>query len=370
MEAVRIVAAVLGGLAALLITSTVLRVLITPRGRPSRFVRVLDLAIHAAFRLATRRSDYYRRDRVLAAEGPVQLLVLLAAWLVCFLGAYTLLLWPATVGFIRALRESTSSLFSLGFAYTPGAWPDIIDTVAAATGVILVAVQIAYLPTIYSAFNRRETEVTLLNARAGEPSWGPELLARSRYGVVADLVPIYESWERWAADVAESHSNYPQLLRFRSPTPLSSWLVSLIAVIDSAALYSAVAPSAVPVQARLCLRMGFTCLRQISESLGLKSDPDPHPDGGIRLTFDEFRQGLERMSSVGFPFERTPEEAWPHFQGWRINYEDIAYRLAYAIDAVPAPWTGPRRHGTEVFTTRRPPNRTPEDPDAAGSTRA
>ncbi len=357
------VAAVLGGLGALLLTGTVLRVLITPRGRPSRFVRVLDAAIHAGFVTFTSRSDYYRRDRVLAAEGPVQLMILLVAWLICYLGAYTLLLWPTTVGIGLALSEATSSLFSLGFTHTPGTWADLVDTVAAATGVILVAVQIAYLPTIYSAFNRRETEVTLLNARAGEPSWGPELLARTRYAVHADLVPIYEAWERWAADVAESHSNYPQLLRFRSPTPLSSWLVSLIAVIDSAALYSAVAPSELPMQARLCLRMGFVCLRQIAESLGLESDPDPRPDAGIRLTFEEFTEGLERMSSVGFPFERTAEEAWPHFQGWRVNYEETAYRLAYAIDAVPAPWTGPRRHDTDVIYTRRPPNRTPDDPD-------
>ncbi len=63
--------------------------------------------------------------------------------------------------------------------------------------------------------------------------------------------------------------------------------------------------------------------------------------------------------------ERTPDQAWPHFQGWRVNYESIAYRLAYAIDAVPAAWTGPRRSGEPPVTPRRVVNRTPDDPDGA-----
>ena len=74
-------------------------------------------------------------------------------------------------------------MFTLGFAYTPSAAPTVIDVVAAATGVVVVALQVGYLPTLYAAFNRRETEVTLLLARAGSPPWGPELLLRTRYGV-------------------------------------------------------------------------------------------------------------------------------------------------------------------------------------------
>src|SRR5207244_1611771 len=82
-----------------------------------------------------------------------------------------------------------------------------------ATGLIIVALQIAYLPTLYAAFNRRETEVTLLAVRAGRPAWGPELLARSRFTITTEELPdFYRRWERWAADVAESHSSYPVLI--------------------------------------------------------------------------------------------------------------------------------------------------------------
>jgi len=105
-------------------------------------------------------------------------------------------------------------LFTLGFAEPVGAVPSVIVFLAAATGLVIVTLQIAYLPTLYSAFNRRETEVALLNARAGVPSWGPELLARTHYALgsgvsTLDTMPdLYAQWERWAADIAESHTTY------------------------------------------------------------------------------------------------------------------------------------------------------------------
>jgi hypothetical protein len=92
-------------------------------------------------------------------------------------------------------------------------------------------------------------------------------------------------------------------------------------------------------------------------------DPDPLPDGPIQLTFAEFEQGIERLRAVNFPMERTPEEAWLHFRGWRVNYESIVYRLAYEIDAPPALWSGPRRRTSTAKPPVRPPNRRPEDPE-------
>jgi hypothetical protein len=141
-----------------------------------------------------------------------------------------------------------------------GTEPSVADFLAAASGLIIVALQIAYLPTLYAAYNRRETEVTLLGPRAGSPAWGPELLARVQIANgIEQLTVIYQAWERWSADVAESHSSYPSLLRFRSPEPHSSWVLSQLAVLDAAALHMAACPGAAPVTARLCLQMGFTC---------------------------------------------------------------------------------------------------------------
>ena len=91
---------------------------------------------------------------------------------------------------------------------------------------MIVALQIAYLPALYSSFNRREGLVALLESRAGVPAWGPELLARHQLVGINDTLPeLYAGWEVWAADVAESHTTYPVLLLFRSPEPWYSWLL-------------------------------------------------------------------------------------------------------------------------------------------------
>jgi hypothetical protein len=259
-------------------------------------------------------------------------------------------------GFIR----SGSDIFTLGFATTSGGGPSVVAFLAAATGLIIVALQIAYLPALYSSFNRRETLVTLLESRAASPAWGPELLARHHLiGLESELARLYADWEQWSADVGESHTTYPSLLYLRSPHPTNSWIVSLVAVMDAAALQLALQPSTAPSSARMCVRMGFIALRDIASVQLIPYDSDPLPDAPINLTYDEFLVGVNRLGEAGIDMERTPDEAWPHFKGWRVNYESIAYVLADRISAPPAPWAGPRPGGRAPILPRRPIDRRP-----------
>ncbi len=365
MTFLHILAFAVGALIVLAVTAHIVRTLVVPRARPTMLTHLVDAGVDALYRLITKPlRDYERKDQMLAGQGAVVLLVQLITWLAAFELGYALLLWPFVNGFPRALREIGSSMFTLGFASTTGTAPTVVDILAAATGLVVVALQIAYLPTLYSAFNRRETEVTLLTARAGLPPWGPELLVRTRYGVAVqsdDLPAFYNRWERWAADVAESHSNYPVLIRFRSPQALSSWLVGLLAVMDSAAMLLALCPSRDRIEPRRAIRMGFTALRQIGLGLGMRSETDADPDAEIQLRFEEFAAAVDLLRLVDFPMERDAAEAWPHFRGWRVNYEGLAYGLARHIDAVPAPWSGPRRWPAETIPVRRPANRAPKD---------
>jgi hypothetical protein len=143
---------------------------------------------------------------------------------------------------------------------------------------------------------------------------------------------------------------------FRSPRPPSSWVISLLAVLDSAALYLALSPQSAPaVQARLCLRSGFICLREIAQAMGSGIPDEPDPDAGITLSYQEFLDAVARLRKVDFPVERDPADAWPDFVGWRVNYELAAYTVAYALDVVPAMWSGPRRRPTPPITPLRPP---------------
>jgi hypothetical protein len=362
--AARLVAAVAGGLLVLAAWASVTGTLIVSRSVGGWLTRWVDRIVTGAFGLAAVLiTDYRRRDRLLATQPAAILLAQLAAWLGISFAGFGLLLWPfAARGVASAFTDAGSSMFTLGFAEPAGATPSAIIFLGAATGLVIVTLQIAYLPTLYSAFNRRETEVALLNARAGVPSWGPELLARTHYalgsGVSAiDTMPdLYAQWERWAADIAESHTTYLPLVRFRSPLPLSSWVTALLAVLDSAALFLALSPESAPVvPARLCLRGGFQAFNRIARAMGIQVAEEHDPEGGISLSYSEFLDAVARMREVGFPIERDPAEAWPDFAGWRINYEQAAYALAAAVDAVPALWSGPRRHLTPAISPIRPP---------------
>jgi hypothetical protein len=205
----------------------------------------------------------------------------------------------------------------------------------------------------------------MLASRAGEPSWGPEILIRHQLvGIVDSLPDFYGQWEQWAADVSESHTTYPVLLLFRSPDPWSSWALALLSVLDAAAMHLALDPSSAPSQARLCLRMGYTALRRISDGVGWSYAEDPMPDSPLRLNADEFARAVDLLRDVGFPNERSADEAWPHFQGWRVNYEDLAYRWTNRVMAPPAPWSGSRTGlRGETVRPRRPPHRSPDQPE-------
>jgi hypothetical protein len=110
------------------------------------------------------------------------------------------------------------------------------------------------------------------------------------------------------------------------------------------------------VAARLCLRGGFSCLGRVARAMGLDVPEEADPEAGITLTYEEFLEAVRRMDEVGFKITREAADAWPDFVGWRVNYESAAYQIAAAIDAVPALWSGPRRHRESEMAPRRPPS--------------
>jgi hypothetical protein len=337
--------------------------LVVPRGVNSPISRGVEWFLDIAFLLAARKvRSFERRDRILAWQAPLTLLLRLAVWLGLLIVGFALLLLPSLKGHVgQAFSEAGSSLFTLGYAAPATGDSTTLEYLAAFTGLVVIGLQVGYLPTLYSAFNKRETEVTLLGSRAGVPAWGPEILARSRWGIqdgdIATILgTLFVSWERWAAEVAESHTTYLTLARFRSPRPLSHWLTSLIAVMDAAALHLALAPSREPkLTARLALRMGFVALGQIARAMRQPIADEPDTAAPISLSYEDFREAVAMLREVNYPIERTDEEAWPHFRGWRANYDATALLLAKQLDAPPALWTGPRRWPSTPIPPLRPP---------------
>jgi type IV secretory pathway TrbD component len=368
--AARCIAAVVGVLLVCTAARSVIGTVIVPRPSGSWLTRWVDWLVGKLYHLATDAvRDHHRRDQILAGQAATILLLQLVTWLLILFTGFALVLWPFVPGSITsAFATAGPALFEIGSVREQGSAIRTILDIASLSGLVTITLQIAYLPTLYSAYNRRETDVSLLNARAGVPSWGPELLARTHYALGSgvssiDTLPgLYEQWERWAADVAESHTTYLPLVRFRSPRPMSSWVTGLLAVLDSAALYLALSPAAAPtVPARLCLRSGFLCFMQVARAMRLNVPEEPDPAAGISLTYEDFLDAIAVMKKVGFPIERDdPKEAWPDFVGWRVNYEQAAYALAYALDVVPALWSGPRPHPRPAIPPARPPSGKPK----------
>jgi len=355
---------ILGLIVSVITAANVLFALVLPR-RPRGFERI-SLKVNSMVRLAfiglsqlARR--YEGKDAIMAPTGPVCVVAQLVTWAGGFIIAFALMLYETTHSFTNALLQATTSLFTVGAIHPGGPANLALDITAGATWVIVVTLQIAYLPSLYASFNRREGLVALLESRSGVPAWGPEILMRHQIVGITDTLPdFYATWEEWSADLAESHTTYPVLLLFRSPEPWYSWLVGLLSVLDAAAMHLALAPTRASSQARLCLRMGFTALNRIAVTLGWDVESDPDPAGPIELTYAEFEEAVGMMRETGFEMERSAEEAWPDFVGWRVNYEKVAYRLAARIVAPPAPWSGQRPHlGLATEAPHRPPQRTP-----------
>jgi hypothetical protein len=358
--------ALVGGIFVVVSTgSSVFTALVVPRVTSSRAMRTIAKVIGvSAKRLLPRLPTYEVRDRVMSLVGPAAMVGLFVLWLGLLVLGFGLIIWwesgqPLDLAFII----SGSSVFTLGVATDAHTASKAIEFVAAGVGFLVVALEIAYLPALYSAFATRETEVSLLAIRSGTPAWGPEILARHyALDTMDELPPLFADWERWAAAVSESHSNYPALIWFRSPVSTRSWLLGLVAMMDAAALYHSVSPSQAPRQARLCLSMGMGCLRAIARALRITYDLDPLPTSGTRLTRDEFAEGYARLEEIHFPVERDLEDSWRHFQGWRVNYEPIVDSLTRLVVPPPAPWFVPR---PELGAAEWPrvKNRTPDDPE-------
>jgi hypothetical protein len=357
------VLAVLGGLALLLATlGSAIKTVVLPRSAVSFITRVVFLTMRRVFLLLARPSmPFERRDRVLALYSPVSLVATLAAWLLLTLGAYTLIFWGVDhVTWVHAFEISGSSLFTLGTTAPTGAGSLAIVFTEAAIGLFLLALLITYLPSIYSSFARREVGVTLLAVRAGEPPWGVTMIARfSRLGRIPLLNDVWLEWERWFVDVEESHTSIPALVYFRSPQPDHSWITAAGAVLDGAALAVSTVDIEHDVQADICLRSGYLCLRRIADFFRVPYDPDPQSGDPIAVSREDWEAAVVELEEAGVPIKADREQAWLDFSGWRVNYDAVLLALCNLTSAPFAPWSsdrsGERTLRPRLLGSTRPP---------------
>ena len=311
------------------------------RFRPARlFYRTTWPAWTAVSRLLGRG---HSRENFLAIFGPLSILALMACWAVALMVGFAMVQWglgsrlnvpQGTRGFWSDLYMSGTTLFTLGIGdVTPnGPLARALTVIEAGVGFGFLALVIGYLPVLYQGFSRREVNISLLDARAGSPPSAGELLVR-HVGDTAGLEMLLRDWERWAAELMESHLSYPVLLYFRSQHEHQSWLGALTAVLDASALVMAGVEGAPVRQAKLTFAMARHAVVDLAQAAGVAPQP-PDPD---RLPPEDFQSLRSHLAQHGVLLN-DGAMAQTTLASLRALYEPYVARLAARQRLTLPPW--------------------------------
>ena len=356
------VLSVVAGIAIVLLTVlSAVATFVVPRGVAARLTRIVFLAMRRIFDLRLKLTRSYERgESIMAWYAPLSLLVLVGTWLVLIIGGFTAIfrgLGVATWG--AAFSTAGSSLTTLGIEPVDGMWRQTVAFIDASLGLLLLALLITYLPTIYVSFQRREAITSRAAMQAGSPPSGVELL--ERFHAISGFDELESQvWQPWIAgfvDMEESHTSLAALPFFRSPRPDRHWITSAGAVLDAASLRASSVDGPREASAELCVRSGFLALRHIADFFGIEYDPDPHPGDPISITREEWEAARTRLRDAGVPVRDDVEASWLAFTGWRVNYDTVILALAVLLRAPYAPWIsdrgGTQRHHPPIFGSRR-----------------
>ena len=336
----------IGGVAIVVVVlDAAIRTFILPRGSGVRLSRITSRAVRVVFDLAAKAARTYEgQDRAMAMYGPITLLTFPVVWLIGTLIGFTLMFHATTeLSWRFSARISGSALLTLGFAVPRSGAQVALVFIEAAIGLTLIALLIAYLPTMYGAFSRREIAVTQLSVLAGSPPSAVELLIRAHAAqLTTRLESHWAAWELWFVELEETHTSLATLNFFRSPNPHRSWLTASGTVLDAAALQLAAIDVPYSPGAAVCIRSGFTALRAIADFFGVRYDHEPAADDPITVTYEEFVEVCDRLTAGGCAVRTDREQAWRDYRGWRVNYDTPLVTLAGLIMAPFAPWISDR----------------------------
>lgn len=320
----------------------------------------------AAWRwLGTRESRIDRRENWLGTFGPVGLMALLGFWSLSSILGYALILdairdqiEPPPANFGTSLYFSAGTLLPLSYGeiLPIGGLAQVVVVAESATGVGLIALVISLLFSLYGSFQRREELVVTLDALAGAPPAGLQILETvANHRMPDELTATFDAWRGWSAAVLESHLAYPILVYFRSSHDNEAWLNSFGAVMDAATLVlsTVVSEDETEGHARLMFKVGNHLVEDLAWYFRIKNTGVPIVE---RQEFDDAR---ERLIKAGFHC-RESDAAWSQFAALRSLYATPLNLLAARMAIMPAKWIGDRSYlpHAQRGTSTRVPKRT------------
>lgn len=316
--------------------------------------------------LALRLPAGPHRNGFLSVFGPLSLFGLFTVWATGLIGGFALLHWSlgmalsfardADTGFATYMYFSGTTFFTLGYGdiVPTGAFGRALSVIEAGVGFGFLAIVISYLPVLYQAFSRREITISLLDARAGSPPSAGELLRRfADAGSLQNLGPMLIEWERWSAELLESHLSYPVLRFYRSQHDNQSWVAALTTILDACAVLIAGVDGTDGHQARLT----FAMARHAAVDLGLISNIAPQPLEVNRLPEGELCKLHHKLCVAGIKL-RAESDTTESLAELRALYEPfvngLANHLLFALPPFLPPNTPVDNWQTSPWTKQTP----------------
>jgi hypothetical protein len=311
-------------------------------------VRQLFLSTWAVWRaIGDRIENQGRREGWLATFAPIGALLMFLAWGATLMLAYALIfdglrdeMRPVPGDFLESLYFSATTLVPLSYGdFVPIGFLARIFTIGeSATGVAIAALAITLLFSLYDSFQKREELVVALDALAGAPPVGVQILETSaEYGESERLSKTFDDWRAWTAAVLESHLAYPLLFYFRSSHDNEAWLNSFGAVMDAANLVVSTVDGAAYGPARLMLTIGNHFVEDMAWNFGFDREEE------VGIEKEEFVAAVERLEHAGYAVKNI-DAAWQHFSKIRLKYAFVLNQAARRFAIIPATWISDRSY--------------------------
>ena len=303
--------------------------------------------------------SYPWQDRWLSGAAALALLLQLVAYVTLLIFTMGLVVFgssPLSLG--DSLYQSGATVTTLGIVQPVDDASTVACFIAAFLGLVVIAVFIGYLMVIYGDYGSRESPMARLSLLAGEPAWGPQILARTHtLGLPSGQIPDVDSWIGWTCDLRVNQLVNPVLGWFRSTSPDRHWCISLLALMDATAMLISTNNDRPDPHSVMLITEGTLTLNALVEpGLGhgartcnwdleqLLLNPEAVIEGSDPgVTRDEWELATDYLLGVGLSAPEDRDAAWRRFATIRCFYAPFAQQIALRLHAVPAPWSGPRK---------------------------
>jgi hypothetical protein len=350
----RTVALLAGILCVLIVLLDAFQTIILPRRAAGRLrlTRIFYILTWTPWRfVAVRIRNPRKRETALSFYGPLSLIFLLVVWASGMVFGFSLIYFALRspfadsshhLDYLSDLYISGTNFFTLGLGdVTPrGELARALSVLEAGTGFGFLAVVMGYFPVLYGAFSRREVSISLLDARAGSPPTAAELMRRHSFsGAETELSTLLSEWERWSAELLESHISYTLLCYFRSQHTNQSWIGALTAILDTSALLIAGVRGHEARQAQLTFAMARHALVDLAQVFSLR----PAQNMADRLPPERYEQLYRLLCESGVSVCRDGH-SYERLRNLRALYEGYATAVSNHLCMPLPPWIADQPH--------------------------